>query len=128
MAAGFTGDIRVQVEADSARMNVEQNLDDVNLAALGQDLLGSQDITGTGDVRLNLVTAGQNLGEMRRGLDGDVAFTVTNGSLEGIDLWFELRRARARLDGDELPERARCRTRARRSRRCRRPASSRTRC
>ena len=29
----FTGDIRVQVEADSARMNVEQNLDDVDLAA-----------------------------------------------------------------------------------------------
>ena len=100
-----TGDIRVQVEADSARMNVEENLEDVDLAALGQDLLGSQDITGTGDVRLNLVTAGQNLGEMRRGLDGDVAFTVTNGSLEGLDLWFELRRARARLDGDPEPAR-----------------------
>ena len=100
-----TGDIRVQVEADSARMNVEENLDDVDLAALGQDLLGSQDITGTGDVRLNLVTAGQNLGEMRRGLDGDVAFTVTDGSLEGIDLWYELRRARARLDSDPEPAR-----------------------
>ncbi len=36
----LTGDIRVQVEADAASMNVEQNLDDVNLAALGQDLLG----------------------------------------------------------------------------------------
>jgi AsmA protein len=101
----FNGDIRVQVDAASARMNVEQNLDDVNLAALGQDLLGSQDITGTGDVRLNLVTAGQNLGEMRRGLDGDVGFTVTNGSLEGIDLWYELRRARARLSSDPEPAR-----------------------
>jgi AsmA protein len=99
------GDVRVQVEGASARMNVEQNLDDVNLAALGQDLLGSQDITGTGDVRLNLVTAGQNLGEMRRGLDGDVGFTVTDGSLEGIDLWYELRRARARLSSDPEPPR-----------------------
>jgi AsmA protein len=101
----FNGDIRIQVEADSARMNVEQNLDDVNLAALGQDLLGSQDITGTGDVRLNLVTAGRNVGEMRRGLDGDVGFTVTNGSLEGIDLWYELRRGRARLSNDPEPAR-----------------------
>ena len=33
------------------------------------------------------------------------SFSVSNGSLEGIDLWFELRRARARLDGDTLPER-----------------------
>jgi AsmA protein len=101
----LAGDIRLTIEADAARMTVEQNLDDVNLAALGQDLLGSQDVTGTGDVRLNLVTAGQNLGEMRRGLDGDVSFNVTNGSLEGIDLWYELRRARARLDGDDVPER-----------------------
>ncbi len=108
-------------------MNVEQSLDDVDLAALGQDLLGSQDITGIGDVRLNLVTAGQNLGAMRRDLDGDVAFSVTNGSLEGIDLWFELRRARARLDSETLRSAA-MRRGARRSRRCRRRASSRTRC
>jgi len=101
----FTGDIRVAVDGDAATMNVQQTLDDVDIAALGQDLLGSQDITGTGDVRLNLVTMGQNLGQMRRDLDGDVAFSVTNGSLEGIDLWFELRRARARLDGETLPER-----------------------
>jgi AsmA protein len=101
----FSGDIRVAVEGDAATMNVQQTLDDVDIAALGQDLLGSQDITGTGDVRLNLVTTGQNLGAMRRDLDGDVAFSVTNGSLEGIDMWFELRRARARLDGEPLPER-----------------------
>jgi AsmA protein len=101
-----SGDIRMQVEADSARMNVQQTLDDVDLAALGQDLLGSQDITGTGDVRLNLVTQGQNLGQMRRDLDGDVAFNVTNGSIEGIDLWYELRRARARLSSDPEPARS----------------------
>jgi len=101
----FSGDIRVAVDDDTATMTVQQTLDDVDLAALGQDLLGSQDVTGTGDVRLNLVSKGQNLGQVRRDLDGDVSFSVTNGSLEGIDLWFELRRARARLDGETLPER-----------------------
>jgi AsmA protein len=101
----FSGDIRLTAQGNSANMTVQQTLDDVNIAALGQDLLGSQDITGTGDVKLNLTTAGTNLGEMRRGLDGDVSFSVTNGSLEGIDLWFELRRARARLSNDALPER-----------------------
>ncbi len=101
----FNGDIRVEVAGDSANMTVAQTLENVDLAALGQDLLGSQDITGIGDVRLNLVTAGQNLGAMRGGLDGNVTFSVRNGSIEGIDLWFELRRARARLDGETLPER-----------------------
>jgi AsmA protein len=101
----FNGDIRLLAEGDAATMTYQQTLEGVDLAALGQDLLGSQDITGTGDVRLNLVAAGQNLGDMRRGLDGDVSFSVTNGSLEGIDLWFELRRARARLANETLPER-----------------------
>jgi AsmA protein len=101
----FTGDIRLQVDGDAARMNFEQNLEDVNLAALGQDLLGSQDITGTGDVRLSLVTQGRNVGQMRRDLDGDVAFNVSNGSIEGIDLWYELRRGRARLSNDPEPAR-----------------------
>jgi AsmA protein len=101
----LTGEIRIQVQDKAARVNVQQTLDDVNIAALGQDLLGSQDITGTGDVRLNLTTAGSNVGQMRRDLDGDVAFTVVNGSLEGIDLWYELRRARARLDKAPVPER-----------------------
>ena len=46
--------------------------------------------------------------ELRRdaqGLDGAVSFTVTNGSLEGIDLWYELRRVRAVLDKSEAPPR-----------------------
>jgi AsmA protein len=101
----LAGEIGMVVQGDSARMTVDQRLDDVNIAALGQDLLGSQDITGTGDVRLSLVTEGSNLGEMRRDLDGDVGFTVTSGSLEGLDLWHELRRARALLDRTPTPDR-----------------------
>lgn len=101
----LAGQIALVVEGDAARMTFEQRLDDVNIAALGQDLLGSQDITGTGDVRLNLVAQGSNLGAMRRDLDGDVGFTVTNGSLEGFDFWYELRRARARIDSTPVPER-----------------------
>ena len=101
----YSGDIRLNVQADAANVTLQQQLDDVDLAPLARDLLESEDVTGTGDVRLNVTAAGTNLGEIRRGLDGDVAFTVTNGSLEGFDLWYELRRARARLDGVAVPER-----------------------
>jgi AsmA protein len=99
------GDIRMQVEGNAARVTLQQSLDGVDIAKLGQDLLGSQDITGTGNVKLNLVASGSNLGAMRRGLDGDVAFTINDGSLEGLDLLYELRRARARLDKAPIPER-----------------------
>ena len=101
----YGGDIRVEVQADAAAITLVQELDGVDLVPLARDLLESEDVSGTGDVRLNVRASGSNLGQMRRELDGDVAFTVTNGALEGFDLWYELRRARARLDGADVPAR-----------------------
>jgi AsmA protein len=101
----LAGNIRVDVQADAAAVALEQQLDGVDLAPLARDLLESEDVSGTGDVRLNVTTTGSNVGQMRRDLDGDVSFTVTDGALNGFDLWYELRRARARLDGAELPAR-----------------------
>ena len=97
---------RVPVREElAARVTLQQSLEGVDLAKLGTDLLGSADITGTGKLTLNLVASGSNLGAMRRGLGGDVAFTIMDGSVEGLDLWYELRRARARLDKAQVPER-----------------------
>jgi AsmA protein len=101
----YGGNITVTVQNDAARIAVNQKLDGVDLVPLGRDLLGSQDVAGIGDVQLDLVASGSNLGEVRRDLDGSVSFSVTNGALEGLDLWYELRRARARLDGADLPDR-----------------------
>ncbi len=101
----YGGTIDLVVEPTSARMSVEQRLEGVDLGPLGRDLLGSEDIKGAGNVQLKLTTAGTNLGEMRRALDGDVSFTISNGSVEGLDLWYELRRARARLDKTDVPAR-----------------------
>ncbi len=99
------GDIVLQVQQDAARMTVNQQLDKVNLAPLGHDLIASDAFSGTGDVRLNVTATGSNLGEMRRKLDGDVSLSVVDGALEGIDFWYELRRARATIDKTPVPAR-----------------------
>ncbi|HEX5047096.1 MAG TPA: AsmA family protein [Gammaproteobacteria bacterium] len=101
----WNGQIDLDVQANAAKATIAQQLEHVDLVPLGKDLLGSADVAGIGDVKLDLVASGSNVGEMRRGLDGNVSFSVTNGALEGIDLWYELRRARARLDNDPVPER-----------------------
>lgn len=101
----YGGAIRLDVTGDAATAAVEQVLQGVDLALLARDLLQSEDVSGTGDVSLNVTTAGSNVGQMRRDLDGDVAFTVADGALEGLDLWYELRRVRARIDQTPIPER-----------------------
>ena len=86
-------------------MTVDQQLTKVNLAPLGHDLIESDAFAGTGDVRLNVGSTGSNLGEMRRKLDGDISLSVVDGALEGIDFWYELRRARATIDKTPVPAR-----------------------
>jgi len=101
----YGGDISVAVEKSDAKMTIAQHVDAVNLDPLGKDLLGAQYFTGVGNVKLDLVATGSNLGQMRKGVDGAVSFDVKNGSLEGVDLWYELRRVRAVLDKSEAPPR-----------------------
>ena len=101
----YGGDIDVAVQKADAKMTIAQHVDAVDLDPLGKDLLGAQYFTGTGNVKLDLVATGSNLGAMRRGVDGTVSFDVKNGSLEGVDLWYELRRVRAVLDRSEAPPR-----------------------
>jgi AsmA protein len=83
----YGGDIAVDVQKTDAKMTIAQHVDAVNLDPLGKDLLGAQYFTGTGNVKLDLVATGSNLGQMRKGVDGAVSFDVKNGSLEGVDLW-----------------------------------------
>jgi AsmA protein len=101
----YGGDIGIAVGKDAAKMTIAQKLTGVDLAPLSRDLLGAQYFAGTGDVQLDLASTGANLGKIRRGVDGNVSFSVKNGALEGFDLWYELRRGRAVIDKSAAPPR-----------------------
>jgi AsmA protein len=101
----YGGEIRVSTRGAAPAINLEQTLTGVDMAPLAEDLLGEAMVAGTGDARLSLTGTGSNLGAVRRGLDGNVAFTIKDGAWEGLDLWYELRRARAVFDGNEAPPR-----------------------
>ena len=99
------GSIGIEVRGDTANFSLVQNLESVDLHGLARDFLDSEDLSGTGNVNLNLTAAGSNLGAIRRGLDGDVSFVLHDGAWEGFDAWYELRRARALLDKNPVPSR-----------------------
>lgn len=101
----LAGSIQLDIEQDAARASLASELKNVDLLPLGRDLLDSEMVSGRGDLTLNLTTTGSNVGQMRRDLDGDVAFTLSDGAWEGFDLWFELVRAMAVAQGQGRPER-----------------------
>lgn len=101
----FAGDVKLDVQGDAVKLAYAQKLTGVDMLPLGRDLLKSEMVSGKGSVTLDLTATGSNVGQMRRALDGNVSFSVTNGALEGLDLWYELRRARAVLNRTGAPPR-----------------------
>lgn len=101
----LVGELSLAIEGDAAGATLRSELTDVDLLPLASDLLESELVSGRGDLSLNLTTRGSNVGQMRHDVDGDVAFTFRDGAYEGMDLWYELRRASAVFQREETPER-----------------------
>jgi AsmA protein len=54
---------------------------------------------------MDVAATGANMGEVMRQLDGDVSFAMTDGAWEGVDMWYEMRRARALARQETAPAR-----------------------
>ena len=101
----YDGELTIRVTGDTASLSIEQRLTGIDATPLGQDLMDAELVSGTVNARLDLTAMGSNLGEIRRQLDGDVTFALTDGAWEGVDMWYELRRARALFDEGPTPAR-----------------------
>lgn len=99
----YAGEIVIDASGDAARLNLQQELTGVALGALGQDLSKVEDLTGTAEATMRLSGRGNRVGDQIRTLTGNFAFTIDDGTWEGTDLWYELRRARALFKREEPP-------------------------
>jgi len=99
----YKGAIGIDVQQNAAVLTLDQALAAVDVAAFMQDYLESQMFTGTLGLDMDVAATGANVGEMLRGLDGDVSFALTDGSWEGVDVWYQMRRARALARREEAP-------------------------
>lgn len=102
----FRGDIGIDARGDSAHVNLDERISGVDFSPLLKDLTGKpQRFSGKGSANARLTGSGRNSDEVMQTLDGNVDFAVADGALEGVDLWYEIRRARAVLRQQTIPER-----------------------
>lgn len=87
-AGSLTGMIQINPAAANLSWRWNLQLKDVQLAPLLTDLNGSEKITLTGTAQINLIgnTMGKTRNELLSHLNGTSQFTVTNGTITGIDL------------------------------------------
>ena len=102
----ISGSLGIDVVGENAaRLSLDQDIRGFDIAPFARDFLASETLSGTGRLTLDVAATGRNVGEINRDLDGDVSFAFTDGAWEGFDIWYELRRLRARASGGDVPAR-----------------------
>lgn len=99
----YAGAIGIDVQDDTALLTLQQELVSVDVATLMQDYLELETFTGTLNLDMDVAATGANVGEVMRALDGDVSFALTDGTWEGVDVWHQMRRARATFEREDAP-------------------------
>jgi AsmA protein len=101
----YRGDIAIDATGNVARVTLDEHVTGVNFAPLFKDMFETQRVSGKGSANIKLAGSGRTTDDVMKTLDGTVDFKVADGALEGSDLWYEIRRARALLKQQAIPER-----------------------
>ena len=100
----YEGDVRINAAGDVPALAVNENIRGVSLGALARAMFDREDITGTINGAFRLGGAGADLAAIQRDLDGSIEMELIDGTWEGTDVWYELRRARAFFRQETPPE------------------------
>ncbi len=100
----YNGDVRIDASGNTPSLSVDEKIEGVNMANLAVAMFEQENITGTISGAFKLAGHGDDMGAIQRSLNGNMSFELLDGAYEGTDIWYELRRARARLKNEEPPE------------------------
>lgn len=102
----YQGDVTVDATGEVARLGMQQHVQGVNFAPLLKDGFDTTRLSGKGNANLKITASGRTTDALLNTLDGTLDFAVNQGALEGADLWYEIRRARAVFKREAVPTRS----------------------
>lgn len=108
-AALYGGQVRGSARLDArqtpATFSLDQSLSALQMLPFVQDLAGFDRLTGVAQLGARLTTTASSTADLMSGLNGELAFDVSDGAFKGINLWYEIQRAHALARGRSAPER-----------------------
>lgn len=105
---GGTYDGNLQLDARAAkvvRMDVSGHMRSADVGSLANAAFESKRLTGRGDANFALSGAGTTDTQLMKSLVGKYDLNVRDGAVNGVDLWYELRRAVALVKRTAQPTR-----------------------
>ena len=105
LGGSYNGDILLDAHGQEAHLTTNEHAKGIDVGALAKALLDTTRLTGHGDANIVVAGVGNTDADIMRSLGGKIDVNVKDGALNGIDLWFEERRAYALIKQTAVPER-----------------------
>lgn len=102
----YAGNVRLDARPAQARLSLDERVTNIDIGAVMKAAFDSTRLAGRGDATATLKGTGNTDAAILKSLSGRTEFDVKEGAVNGIDLWYELRRARALWKREAIPERA----------------------
>jgi AsmA protein len=99
----YAGDSLLNVRGAQPKLSVNESLTAVTLGDLLSDAGADIALTGLGNASIKATAAGNTVNELLERLSGNASFQMQDGIYHGVDLWHEIRTARARLKKIDPP-------------------------
>jgi len=101
----YAGDITLDAKADPAKLSLDEHLRGIDAGAFMKAAFDTERLVGRGDANVVLNGTGNSDDALIASLAGKLDANIKDGAVTGVDLWYELRRARALLKRETLPVR-----------------------
>jgi AsmA protein len=102
---GYNGDILLDARPAKATLSLNEHVKGVDLGALLKASLDTTRVAGKGNANAQLTASGNTDVALFKSLAGKIDFDVKDGAINGIDLWYEIRRALALFKQQAPPAR-----------------------
>ena len=102
----YEGDIVLDARPAKATLSRNEHVKGIDMGALLKASLETDRVVGKGNANAVLNASGNTDVAMFKSLAGKIDFDIKDGAVNGVDLWYEIRRALALFKRQTFPERA----------------------
>jgi len=103
---GYNGDIVLDARPARAVLTLNEHAKAIDIGALMKAGFETDRVVGRGDANAALTATGNTDAALFKTLSGKIDFNVKDGAVNGMDVWYEIRRAVALFKRQAVPERA----------------------
>jgi len=100
----YDGNVRVTAQVDASKKTptyaLKGNLNGLRFKPLLEDVAATDRVSALANMNIDISTAGKQVADLKRGLDGNLGFDLRDGAFNGFDLRQVIASARSRISGD----------------------------